>query len=134
LHLQQLLVGIFEFLRHEVEIVPARVGEQSRINCQSDVTGLGISASHRILEILRVAHAEPPETGHHNDYQSEDLGAGEDVLHSGRPFDIVAINDGQQTCERDRTMKLPYAIVALAVFTCSNHVCENNLMIIFGCE
>lgn len=42
-----------------------------------------------------MAHAKPPETGHHDDYQSENLGAGEDVLDSGRPFDIVAINGGQ---------------------------------------
>jgi len=61
-----------------------------------------------------MTHAEPPETGHHDDYESEDLGAGEDVLYSGCPFDIVAINDGQQTCKCNRTMEL---------LLCSLHSC-----------
>jgi hypothetical protein len=45
-----------------------------------------------------VPHAEPPESSHHDDYQGEDLGGGEDVLHSGRPLDVVAIDGSQQTC------------------------------------
>jgi len=96
--LERLLVGILQLLRYEVEVIPARVGEQSRVDRQSDVTGLGVGAGHWMLEIFRVSHAEPPESSYHDDYQREDLGCSEDVLYSGRPFDIVAINGSQQTC------------------------------------
>jgi len=96
--LERLLVGILELLRYEVEVIPAGVGEQSRVDRQSDVTGLGVGAGHRMSKVLRVPHAEPPESSHHDDYQGEDLGGGEDVLHSGRPLDVVAIDGSQQTC------------------------------------
>lgn len=75
-----------------------------------------------------MTHAEPPQTGRHDDYESEDLGAGEDILYSSCPFDIVAINDGQQTCECDRKMKLSYVIIVFVTFVRCNHMCENNLM------
>lgn len=91
-YIAPLLVWVFEFFRHEIQIIPAGVGEEPGVNRQGHITGLGIGAVHRMPEIFRVAHAEPPEASHHDDHQGEDLGGSEDVLYSGRPLDVVAIN------------------------------------------
>lgn len=115
---------VLDLLRDEVEGVPSRVGEQRRVQGQCDVSRVLRGAHKQVLKVVRVAwkHTRAINTkiggvgttaekrwrrvrtlsdlhqaGHDDGDEGDDFGVGEEVLDPGAPFDIGAVDKGQQT-------------------------------------
>ena len=87
------------FLCHEVEIVPASVTEESRVERESDSAGGGGGVSTQTLpaEVVSVTLDQVDAPGDDDHDESEDLGDGEHLLHLGCQLHIGTINSSQET-------------------------------------